>query len=306
MAKTGHPREWRVEEGLSGVLHTAIEAVPSVKYALGVAGIIAAVALVKGYFSSAAAALLAGAGMVALMVVLLVFAAASRLAARTLQLPALVFTWAIMTLFIMASCLLMLSVFFRWPAPFPELLKQSFSPEVLSALPAPEPSAQPPGSGSQNSHQSNDIALLGTEWVFTTREIDDTTARAEKGWLKIYAASAAQRDVLRGPGESPAKTASGSATECNQAAHRQCGLAAITFDGNTWNACRYSAEKSEALIECPSDDVLPTNKLRLQMTAELVKGTWTIYCWTGDGIQLWRPCPSTGVLLFDVELSRPL
>ena len=60
------------------ILRAATQAVPAVKWALGVAGVISAAALVKVFFVSVGAALLAGFGMLVLMVILVLFAAATR------------------------------------------------------------------------------------------------------------------------------------------------------------------------------------------------------------------------------------
>jgi hypothetical protein len=117
-----------------GILRTGIQAVPAVQYAAGVAGVIAAAALVKAFFSSTQAALLVGAAMLVLMTILLVFAAATKLAPAFLQPPALVFTWATLSLFILSASLTVSSVFFRWPDAFPELVKQVFG-ESLAGRP---------------------------------------------------------------------------------------------------------------------------------------------------------------------------
>lgn len=62
-------------ESRMGVLKAAIKAVPAVKYALGVAGIMAAAAIGIGFFQSPAAAFLSAGALLILMVLLVVFAA---------------------------------------------------------------------------------------------------------------------------------------------------------------------------------------------------------------------------------------
>jgi hypothetical protein len=64
-----------------------MQAVPAVKWALGVAGVISAAALVKVFFVSVGAALLAGFGMLVLMVILVLFAAATKSRSSPLSLP---------------------------------------------------------------------------------------------------------------------------------------------------------------------------------------------------------------------------
>jgi len=108
------------------ILRAAIRAVPAVKYALGVAGIIAACAVVKGFYESTQAALTSGAAMIGLMVLLLVFAAATTLKPAVIRLPALFLTWGILILFMSSSFLTASAAFFDWPKRFPELV-QDFS-----------------------------------------------------------------------------------------------------------------------------------------------------------------------------------
>ena len=123
--------------GLSGIIRAGVAAVPAVKYALGVAAVIAALALVKGYFSNAGTALLAGVGMIVLMVLLLVFAAASKSAgAGLLRAPALVFTWTIIVFFISSGAMTISSIFFAWPTSITALLKQ---PSAGKYLPIEKP-----------------------------------------------------------------------------------------------------------------------------------------------------------------------
>jgi hypothetical protein len=106
------------------ILRLAINAVPAVRYAAGVAGLISAAALVKALFSSVQAALLVGVAMLILMSVLLVFAASTKLAPEFLRRPALTLTWAILILFVLSAGLTASSVFFDWPKTFPALSSQ--------------------------------------------------------------------------------------------------------------------------------------------------------------------------------------
>jgi hypothetical protein len=105
------------------VLKEAIKAVPAVKYALGVAGVMAALALGTALFKTPQAALLGAVPMILLMVLLLVFAAGARLRGA-LRLPALFLTWAVLVLFVGAASLTVSAVFFSKPRPFQELVAE--------------------------------------------------------------------------------------------------------------------------------------------------------------------------------------
>ena len=127
---TGHGAIGDVRGSLTSptsILRSAIEAVPAVKFALGVAGVISAIALVKGFFSSAGAALLAGFGMLILMTLLVLFAATAKARSGLLIVPAMVFTWALLLLVIGSSILIVSSAFFEWPKPLSALLQWASS-----------------------------------------------------------------------------------------------------------------------------------------------------------------------------------
>src|SRR5437763_10509216 len=81
------------------IIKAAIEAVPAVKFALGIAGIMAAFWLGRAFFGSAKMAIFVAVVMLILMLLLLVFAAATKLGPKFLQPPALVFTWTIVASF---------------------------------------------------------------------------------------------------------------------------------------------------------------------------------------------------------------
>lgn len=104
------------------VLRAGIQAVPAVRYALGIAGVAAALAIASAFFRSTAAALIGVAVMLPLMILLVVFAAITGLAKEDMRVPALVFTWAILVLFVCSGTLFALSVFFDWPKPPGKLL----------------------------------------------------------------------------------------------------------------------------------------------------------------------------------------
>lgn len=141
------------------VLRQGVRAVPAVKFAVGVAGVMAALAVGKAFFSTPQAALLGAVAMLALMVLLLLFAAAARLAGGALRTPALVMTWTILALFVGSASLAASSVFFAWPEPFSDLLRQWFrlpverSPQIKgpedSTPSGTRSSPSPPATGSR-------------------------------------------------------------------------------------------------------------------------------------------------------------
>lgn len=97
------------------VLRQSILAVPAVKYALGVAGIIAAVAVVYAFRIDARVAFVGAIVMFVLMGVLVVFARMASLAGPRLLLPAQVLSWFTLLLFIAVSVSLFGSVFLHRP-----------------------------------------------------------------------------------------------------------------------------------------------------------------------------------------------
>jgi PDZ domain len=109
----------------STVLNKAIKAVPAVKYALGVAGIVAAVAIVGLLGISYAAAGIGVVVMFVLMTTLVVFARITTVPTAALRIPALVFTWFALLLTMATACLLFSSVFFKKPVDVKEIFEPS-------------------------------------------------------------------------------------------------------------------------------------------------------------------------------------
>jgi hypothetical protein len=99
----------------SALLQEAVKAVPAVKYALGVAGLLAVVAIVKTFGLDPRIAIAGTVVTLVLMVALLVFAKLSATASRHFVLPALVLTWSFLVLVIAAASLLFTSAFFGVP-----------------------------------------------------------------------------------------------------------------------------------------------------------------------------------------------
>lgn len=97
------------------VLREAIRAVPAVRYALAVAGIISVIAIVQAFNIGLRVALVGAIAVLVLMVVMVIFARLSRTAGHALNLPALVLTWFCLALTIATATVLFFSVFFRVP-----------------------------------------------------------------------------------------------------------------------------------------------------------------------------------------------
>jgi hypothetical protein len=101
------------------ILREAILAVPAVKYALGVAGVVAVASIIKMFGLDLWTAFAGAAVIFVLMVVLVVFARISKFGPKDLRLPALVLMWSFLALMIAATTLLFTSAFFGWPIRWP-------------------------------------------------------------------------------------------------------------------------------------------------------------------------------------------
>ena len=114
-ARTG---AWNPLTFARNFLRDAIEAVPAVKYALGVGGLASVVAIVTGRFGlglDPRFAVVGGVVMIVMMVVLVIFARGTEIVGGSLRLPVMALTWFALLLFMAASTLLLTSVFFMWP-----------------------------------------------------------------------------------------------------------------------------------------------------------------------------------------------
>lgn len=101
------------------LLREAIRAVPAVKYALGVGGVVAVIAIVIGGLKvDARIAIFGTVIMLVLMSILLIFARAAGRPSASVHRQALVFTWFCLFLFMATATLLFGCVFFGWPLNF--------------------------------------------------------------------------------------------------------------------------------------------------------------------------------------------
>jgi hypothetical protein len=159
-----------------------MQAVPAVKWALGVAGVISAAALVKVFFVSVGAALLAGFGMLVLMVILVLFAAATKSRSSVLIVPAMVLTWALLILVILSSLLTVSAAFFGWPKPIQDLINGITSPQTMET---PHPATR--GIKLPN---TNDVLGVDANAVVAHRQpvtfVWDALAHDKEAWVVVY------------------------------------------------------------------------------------------------------------------------
>ena len=149
----------------SSILKQAINAVPAVKYALGVGGIIAVIAIVRGFGIDFRVALWGTVVMLVLMTVLLVFAKASSRPQSAFKGPAFILTWFSLVLFMATATALFLSVFFGKPLDLRTLLAPVHAgqtpSEKLSEPPTPKVS-EPPFDISQTVKKERDGSFHAT------------------------------------------------------------------------------------------------------------------------------------------------
>ena len=131
----------RANSGKSWLITEALRKLPSLKYALGIAAIMALLALGKASFASPSEALAAAGVMIALMIILVIFNWISKSGPGTLHIPAVVLTWAMVMLFVASAAATVGSVFFDKPKSFPALIeelkgKSAPTPNPLKPVPA--------------------------------------------------------------------------------------------------------------------------------------------------------------------------
>jgi hypothetical protein len=123
----------------ASILRESIQAVPAVKYALGLAGLASVIAIIRSFGLGYHVAVIGTVIMLLLMTLLVIFARLSSLAGPDFRLPALVFTWFSLTLVIAISLSMFLSVFFRWPVD----LQNWIRPETSVSAPQPSGKERP-------------------------------------------------------------------------------------------------------------------------------------------------------------------
>lgn len=120
------------------ILREAIRAVPALKYALGVLGIVAAISIAVSLKVSFRVAVIGTLIMIVLMTALVIFAALTQ-ASGALRIAATIMMFAFLFLTIGTATLLFTSVFFKWPLH----LQHWVTDPPPSSTPTPTPTSSP-------------------------------------------------------------------------------------------------------------------------------------------------------------------
>ena len=188
------------------IIRESIKAVPAMKYALAIAGLLAVVALTAALRISPQVAVLGAIVTLVLMVAMVVFARLTTTAPRHFILPVRVMMWGFLTVTVSTACMLFTSAFFQWPRDLRELMSTK---PAQAALVAPGPirsAVTPPPEQSElkkliviaQEHQSSrDYA---TAWETISRTFEQYPKSTEARDAKMQIAMAWIRDmVIRQP-----------------------------------------------------------------------------------------------------------
>jgi hypothetical protein len=126
-------------------LDRAVKAVPAVRYALGIGGVTAVIAIVFSFGINAKVAIFGTVIMLILMVVLVLFASLVRKRGANFSLPALIFTWFSLSLFMATSLLLFTSAF--WAEPL----------DLRTFISAPKPISETSSASQEHPDQNNPV-----------------------------------------------------------------------------------------------------------------------------------------------------
>src|SRR5260221_568853 len=107
---------------MSKILRESIRAVPAMKYALAVAGIMAVVGLVSAFRLSPQTAVFGAVIVLVLMVALVIFARLATTAPSHFLTPVLVMLWSFLALVVATAFLLFSCAFFQWPKAINDLI----------------------------------------------------------------------------------------------------------------------------------------------------------------------------------------
>jgi hypothetical protein len=119
------------------LIDRALAAVPATRWALGIAGAIAAFSLVVGEFQGVAGTFVAGLAIIALMILMVLFAALAGLGPGALRPMGIALAWSFLVLFVGVSFATATSLFKDWPKPFERLTN-----DLRSALGSAEARAE--------------------------------------------------------------------------------------------------------------------------------------------------------------------
>ncbi len=109
------------------IFQAALKAVPALKFALAVLGLVSVLVIVKGFGIDFNIAVFGTIILLVLMVALVVFAALTGVKSPQVRLAALVMMWSFLTLTILTAALLFMSAFFDIPRPLDKLLQRGAS-----------------------------------------------------------------------------------------------------------------------------------------------------------------------------------
>lgn len=142
------------------VLPEAIKRVPALRYALGALGLLGCVAAALGYFNSPKLALIGAVAGLAVMCLMLIFSKLADLK-EGFQLPAMVFLWVCLLLFITWAGCMTTSVFFGFPLKM-SLFAEASEPSkpTANAQVQPHDYGQCPVGGTRPSEQMNRLHML--------------------------------------------------------------------------------------------------------------------------------------------------
>jgi hypothetical protein len=107
------------------LLRAAMRAAPATKWATGVVGLVAAVALILTVVRSPLHAFIGVAALFVAMVALFVFSRVLKITVQTTRPAAVTLMWFMVLVFIATVCCLFMSVFFNWPWPLLQALDDS-------------------------------------------------------------------------------------------------------------------------------------------------------------------------------------
>jgi tetratricopeptide (TPR) repeat protein len=110
------------------ILRESIKAVPAMKYALAVAGILAVVAMVGAFKVSPQTAVFGSIITLVLMVAMVIFARLTTTAPRHFLLPVKIMLWAFLLVTVATASLLFTSAFFQWPRGLHEIIGNTSAP----------------------------------------------------------------------------------------------------------------------------------------------------------------------------------
>jgi hypothetical protein len=131
------------------VLNEAVRAVPALKYVLGVLGIVAAIAIARGFVSSARVAVIGTLIVLVLMVAVVIFAALTR-ATGALRIAATIMMFSFLILTIATISFIFTSVFFKWPLDLHRWIVDEHPIIVPTPTPTPTPMPTPGDSATIN------------------------------------------------------------------------------------------------------------------------------------------------------------